>query len=98
MKTIGKLYFKLRLEDVNQAPTDDEYRRVFHIGKNSFFVLLNCLQIESFFSITESSQKSGRSRKIRDGVILLSIISYYTQYQSLGQCSFRSGKNIIYYK
>lgn len=77
---------------MNEVPTDEEYRKLFHIGKLSFIIILIYLQAEDFFNINRNANKVGRPRRIKDGVIFLAIISYFTQYQSLDQCSFRAGR------
>lgn len=85
---VGKLHTFFRADFVNRVPNDFEYRQIFHIGRNSFFVLLNYLEVENFFG---EEYYTGRPRRIREEVILLGIISYFTQSQSIVQCAFKSG-------
>lgn len=47
MKTISRI-FLFRLEYVILESTDEEYRRVIHIGKDSFGELLNFLKMDVF--------------------------------------------------
>lgn len=74
------------------VPNDMEYRKYFHVDRNSFVVVLEYLRIEDFFAFKRSGC-GGRPVSVNEESVLMAIISYYATSLSLLQCSFNAGIN-----
>lgn len=69
---------------MNIIPNNSEYRKYFHIDRNSFVVVLEYLRCEEFFnSCTNSYIAPGRPVTVNEEAILMAIISYYSTTLSL---------------
>lgn len=74
------------------TPNNAEYRKYFHIDRNSFVVILAYLEIEDFFvGRVESHRSPGRPHSVQHDSVLMGIISYFATDLSLLQFSFNSG-------